>query len=406
MKTRLIIGSWISYDLGNTLFTTGVVGLVFPLWLTGPMGGTDGTLGYLMATSMAALFFLAPLSGAVSDAYGTRMPFLLCVTSICLVSTFLIGEFGYLVSLMLFGCSVISSQLAVIFYNGNLEDISSSKDVGRIGGLGVGIGYFGAILAVVISLVFLDSNGELLVFKIMAGSMFLFNLPLMFIGRYKRAIISDLSFFNICHNAFFDAIKTISASRDDRNWIRFLIARFWYFWAANTAATFAIIYAIQTVGLSKTEVQYVLLLGILFGIPSGIIWGLIVDKVGAFPVLKINVTGWLFILVSGLLIPLMKLPTYSWWPVGIASGIFMAGLYVSERPFILQKAPVNKVGQYFAMYSMVSRASAIFGPFTWGLISHTLTLGQITAVFSLVLCAGIALIILLKPSDRVVKNSC
>ena len=129
----------------------------------------------------------------------------------------------------------------------------------------------------VISLVFLDSNGELLVFKIMAGSMFLFNLPLMFIGRYKRAIISDLSFFNICHNAFFDAIKTISASRDDRNWIRFLIARFWYFWAANTAATFAIIYAIQTVGLSKTEVQYVLLLGILFGIPSGIIWGLIVD---------------------------------------------------------------------------------------------------------------------------------
>jgi|TARA_B100001750_G_scaffold193152_1_gene164113 UMF1 family MFS transporter len=370
------------------------------------MGGTDGTLGYLMATSMAALFFLAPLSGAVSDAYGTRMPFLLCVTSICLVSTFLIGEFGYLVSLMLFGCSVISSQLAVIFYNGNLEDISSSKDVGRIGGLGVGIGYFGAILAVVISLVFLDSNGELLVFKIMAGSMFLFNLPLMFIGRYKRAIISDLSFFNICHNAFFDAIKTISASRDDRNWIRFLIARFWYFWAANTAATFAIIYAIQTVGLSKTEVQYVLLLGILFGIPSGIIWGLIVDKVGAFPVLKINVTGWLFILVAGLLIPLMKLPTYSWWPVGIASGIFMAGLYVSERPFILQKAPANKVGQYFAMYSMVSRASAIFGPFTWGLISHTLTLGQITAVFSLVLCAGIALIILLKPSDRVVQNSC
>ena len=168
----------------------------------------------------------------------------------------------------------------------------------------------------------------------------------------------------------------------------------------------AIIYAIQTVGLSKTEVQYVLLLGILFGIPSGIIWGLIVDKVGAFPVLKINVTGWLFILVAGLLIPLMKLPTYSWWPVGIASGIFMAGLYVSERPFILQKAPANKVGQYFAMYSMVSRASAIFGPFTWGLISHTLTLGQITAVFSLVLCAGIALIILLKPSDRVVKNSC
>ena len=66
MKTRLIIGSWISYDLGNTLFTTGVVGLVFPLWLTGAMGGTDGTLGYLMATSMAALFFLAPDEGSFS----------------------------------------------------------------------------------------------------------------------------------------------------------------------------------------------------------------------------------------------------------------------------------------------------------------------------------------------------
>ena len=405
MKTRLIIASWISYDLGNTLFTTGVVGLVFPLWLTGAMGGTDGTLGYLMAISMAVLFFLAPLSGAISDAYGTRMPFLVCVTSICLVSTFLIGEFGYLVSILLFGCSVISSQLAVIFYNGSLEDISSSKDVGRIGGLGVGIGYFGAILAVVISLVFLDSSGELFVFKMMAGSMFLFNLPLMAIGRYKRISVSDLSFFGICRDAFFDSVKTISASRDDRVWIRFLIARFWYFWAANTAATFAIIYAIQTVGLSKTEVQYVLLLGILFGIPSGIVWGLLVDRIGAFPVLKINVTGWVFILSAGLLIPLIGLPTYSWWPVGIASGIFMAGLYVSERPFILDKAPVNKVGQYFAMYSMVSRASAIFGPFTWSLISHTLGLGQILAVCSLVLCAAIGLVILLKSPHELIKSS-
>ena len=400
MKTRLTITSWISYDMGNTLFTTGIVGLVFPLWITGAMGGTDGSLGYLMALTMAFLFFLAPLSGAVSDAYGSRMPFLTCVTLICLVSTFLIGEFGYLTSLVLFGCSVITSQLAVIFYNGSLDEISSAKDVGRIGGLGVGIGYLGAILAVVISLVLLDSKGEIFVFKIMATSMFLFNVPMMLIGRYKRLNDSDLSFLRICRDAIWTSIETILDSRSDRIWIRFMIARFWYFWAANTAATFAIIYAIQTVGLSKTEVQYVLLLGIVFGIPSGIIWGLIVDKIGAFHVLKINVTGWMFLLIAGLLIPLMELPTYSWWPVGIASGIFMAGLYVSERPFIIQKAPRSKVGQYFAMYSMVSRASAIFGPFMWSLISHTLGLGQLAAVCSLVLCAVLALIILLRTSEE------
>jgi len=400
MNNRLVLSAWVSYDMGNTLFTTGVVGLVFPLWITGDMGGSDGTLGYLIAASMLILFFVAPLIGAISDEFGTRLPFLTVVTLLCLGFTFLIGVYGYVISLLLFSGAVITSQLAVILYNGNLEDISSSKDVGRIGGLGVGIGYGGAILAVLISLLFLDSRGEIFVFKIMAISMFLFNLPLLLFGRYKRLNYSNLSFSRIFLNGISNSIETIKHSGGDSYWIRFLIARFWYFWAANTAATFAIIYAIQTVGLTKGEVQLVLLVGILCGIPSGLLWGFLVDNIGASPVLKINVFGWLLLLTLGVLIPIMDLPGHLWWLVGVLSGIFMAGLYVSERPFIIQRAERNRVGQYFAMYSMVSRCAAIVGPFGWGIVSHTLGLGQTTAAVSLVLCVGVALIVLMAPSKH------
>jgi MFS-type transporter involved in bile tolerance (Atg22 family) len=40
LKTYLTtISGWIVYDVGNNLSYTGVIGLMFPLWLTRTMGG-------------------------------------------------------------------------------------------------------------------------------------------------------------------------------------------------------------------------------------------------------------------------------------------------------------------------------------------------------------------------------
>ena len=37
--SRPAVAAWIVYEMGNTLFFTGVVGLFFPLWVTHEMSG-------------------------------------------------------------------------------------------------------------------------------------------------------------------------------------------------------------------------------------------------------------------------------------------------------------------------------------------------------------------------------
>jgi len=65
----------------------------------------------------------------------------------------------------------------------------------------------------------------------------------------------------------------------------------------------------------------------------------------------------------------------------------LAGLYVSERPYVLSIAPKNRVGEYFGIFNMAGRLAAIAGPFSWGFISVTLGLGQSAAIVCLAVCA-------------------
>ena len=53
------ISSWVIYDMANTMFSAGVVGLVFPLWVISHSGGDDATVGYTLTVAMTLVFFLS-----------------------------------------------------------------------------------------------------------------------------------------------------------------------------------------------------------------------------------------------------------------------------------------------------------------------------------------------------------
>jgi MFS-type transporter involved in bile tolerance (Atg22 family) len=78
----------------------------------------------------------------------------------------------------------------------------------------------------------------------------------------------------------------------------------------------------------------------------------------------------------------------------VMSGVFMAGLYVSERPFVLSMSASDRVSEYFAVYNMVGRLAAITGPFAWGYISSTLGWGQVASITWLSICSLIGFLIL------------
>lgn len=385
------ISSWVIYDMANTMFSAGVVGLVFPLWVISHSGGDDATVGYTLTVAMTLVFFLSPLVGFLSDRLKRRMPFLLVLTLCWIVSTVLIGTWGLKLSLLLVVTALVFIQLANIFYNGLLGDLSTNGNAGLIGGMGVGLGYIGAITAVGMSILLLEDDGHVNLFRLMGFCSLVFTTPLLVAGRYRISMTNGSLFAEVFTETLRLMKSSFQRSVTNSNWMRFLVSRFWYLWAVNAASSFAVLYAVQTVKMSETEVQMILVIGILTGIPMGAFWGWLVDKIGALHVLKMNVLGWVLLLAVAAAIPLMTWPSSVWWFVGSFSGTILSGLYVAERPIVLAMAPLDRRSEYFAMFTMSGRLAAIVAPFSWGLVSTTLGFGQPAAMATLAICALIAL---------------
>ena len=229
----------------------------------------------------------------------------------------------------------------------------------------------------------------------MALLMFILVLPLFLSGRYSIGDTRVTEFRSMLLATLKHAFMSLWEARKKKVWAMFLFARFWYFSSIYAGSVFAVLYGVETVDLTEREVQLILAVGIVFGIPSGALWGFLVDKYGSFLNLKVNVLAWFLILGLAALLPVIDLPSELWWVVGVLSGVFMAGLYVSERPFVISMSESHTVSEYFAVYNMVGRLAAISGPFAWGLISSTLGMGQVASITWLSISALIGFLVLL-----------
>ena len=395
-RYRLTITAWIVFDIGNNLFYTGIVGLLFPLWITRNMGGSDATLGNAIALAMMVAFIASPILGVISDRFNIKMPLLILFSALATIGLFFLGIGSYYHSLILFVVLLSSVHIANIFYNGLLAEISEETNVGRIGGVGVGIGYLGSIVAIFLSLALTTALGYTVLFQLTACVMVALYLPLFVWGHGLSSSPVNISVFNMLADVFQTMWASLFESVKELEWRRFLFARFWYLWAINGASAFAVLYAVETIQLSDYQIHLILITGITFAIPSGILWGWLVDRMDSLFVLKTSVFAFFCVLLMGALIPVFELPKTTWWIVGLTSGIAMAGIYVSERPLLLRLAPKEKVGEYFGVYNMAGRLAAILAPFGWGFISVTLSLGQVVAVSYLSACGLISFLMLLR----------
>jgi UMF1 family MFS transporter len=155
------IFSWAFYDLGNTIFSVLIVSFYFGLWVVSDdVGGTDSDYGYANAASMALVFLTAPLIGALSDQARRRMPFLFVTTLACVAFTAMLGyqKDGWskstilTVSLIFFVIANYFYQAGLIFYDSTLATISTPGNKGRIGGIGIGVGYVGSLIGILSAL--------------------------------------------------------------------------------------------------------------------------------------------------------------------------------------------------------------------------------------------------------------
>jgi UMF1 family MFS transporter len=151
-----------------------------------------------------------------------------------------------------------------------------------------------------------------------------------------------------------------------------------------------------------------MLSAITFAIAGGLLWGRLADRIGPRRTLDVVLYLWIATFALASCMALFTLPPLSLWLVGALAGIGLGGVWSADRPLMLRLTPPDRIGEFYGLYGMVGRFSAILGPVLWGgifqfvvqVLGYRELTAQGVALISLLLMILVSRAILSKVDDR------
>lgn len=412
---RRAVASWVLYDLANTIFSMGVVSLIFPFWVRSEVGEAraDTVYGVITGISMGVIFLVSPLLGAWTDRARRRMPFLITSTVLCVVATALLARGGFALTAVLFIVANICYQAGLQFYDSLLPEVSNESNRGKIGGLGVGVGYLGSYVAVGASLYFGQEN-QVLLFTLYATAFALLAVPcFVFVRERGNPHPRPLTLAGAVASVR-ETVATLRTTRQFPGLARFLIGRVFYTDAINTVISFMALFTVN-VALANghdragagRQAQFIMLAAISCAIAGGFFWGRMTDRLGPKRALTLVLYCWMAFFSLASATGLFALPLAAMYVVACGAGFSLGGIWAADRPYMLRLTPPGRVGEFYGLYGMVGRFSAITGPILWAAILHLAVdglglaplQGQGIAVLSLLGMIVVSFLILRRVSD-------
>jgi MFS transporter, UMF1 family len=377
--------SWVVYDMANTVFSLGVVSLYFPLYLNG-LGLPDRAFAVAASASMAVMLVLSPALGALSDAARRRVPFLVASTLVCVAATAMLGFVHWGLALALFALANVGFLAGLVFYDALLPAVSTAANRGRVGAVGVAVGYLGSLVALGTGRSILAAwpGDYQAVFVAVALLFLVLALPAFFWIREpaKEGRFSASTIGPVTRQAFLGLWRLV---REPGDMSRFLVARVFYSDAVNTMILFMGIYVTTELGMAEAQVTLVLLFGILGAALASPAWGWLVDRRGAAPTLRLVLWAWALGLAGVVALPWTGLPSSTFYGLAAWLGACLGGSWSADRPLVVELSAPERVGTNYGYYGMVGRFSAIVGPLLWTVVVDTLQWGRQAAVASLLL---------------------
>ena len=417
---RRAVVSWIVYDLANVIFTMGVNSLNFPLFVAAMVGAerADSLVGRITAVSMGIMFCLSPLLGAMTDRARKRMPFLFWATFVCCASVALIGRLPFVLSALFWVIANGGYQAGVQFYDSLLPEVTTEANRGRINGIAIGLGYIGSYIAVGVGFL-MKSKGQEFPFAnyfLFVGLAF-FTLAVpcfLFVRERGNDNPRPIFTYDAVAESLRQTIQTLKSGNRYPGLLRFLVGRAFYTDAINTVIAFMSLYTVNvaiSTGLTKEngqqKAQLVLMVAITAAIVGGVLWGFIVDKIGPKRTLNIVLSGWIATFILAASIGFLHLHIVWLFIVACIAGICLGGTWASDRPLMLRLTPPGRVGEFYGLYGMVGRFSAVTGPLLWGATTWLVVeksgmpvlTGEAFAILSLLAMVIVSFIILRRVSD-------
>jgi len=394
---------WAMYDFANSPFPSLMITAFYPLYFKHVMaqGRSDGDLlwGSAVSLSMAVVFILSPLGGALADISGGKKLFMQILTWMCAAATaalVLPGPGAVWAAFALIVAANVGAEGALPFYNAYLPLLADRKSMGRLSGDAWALGYLSFPLA--LACIYPLASGGLgpdnaskagLVPLVVAAWILVFSIPTFVLlpsCRSGRSREKDKSVLSV---AFSRLVLTIKNIRTNRALWGFLPSYFFFTNAVSAVITFTAIFASDTLGFTLKENLLLLLVMNIVAAPGAFVFGRAADRFGLVKMLFVCLFLWLAV-CAGAAMADTKL---FFWIVAFVASLILGATQALSRALMGKLSPGGRETEMFGFMTFAGKGSSILGPVTFGAVS-TLFSSQraavlITGVFFL---AGIVLL--------------
>ncbi len=363
---------WVLYDLANTIFSYAVVTRYFNEWIIIEQGRPDVYVGLMSLAVSVALVVSLPFVGALADASGRRMPFLAGFTVACVAATALLGLVeGVAAALVVGGVAIFFYNSALAHYDPLLTAVAPPERRGLVSGLGVGTGYVGVLLALLVLGQLVPEGDNQRAFLPTAALFLLLSVPcfLWVRDRHVRPPGDVRAPTPSPKSIVEELVTSVRRARSERHG-RLLVARFFYVDAIATVIAYMTVYARRTGEFAGAEVELLLASSVVFAVLGGVAAGALVERVGPKRVL----TGTLVLVTATLLATGLSGWGPLLWVAGPAVGIGLGAVWTSDRVFLIRLCSEERRGEAFGLYALIGKASSGIGPLVlWGGAIYLLT---------------------------------
>jgi len=413
--SRLEIWSWAMFDFANSSYTTVVTTAIFNAYFVKTVASavelSTATLYLTCSLGIANLLVVltAPVVGAIADAFAIKKRFLFVSTLCCVICTAglsLVHQGDVALAMTLLVLSNFAFGTSEDLIAAFLPEIATPEKMGRISAFGWTVGYIGGIAVLGTCLAYVtwaQKAGQtpaqfVPVTMLFVAAIFLAASAPTFIWLKERAHRSaaQTKVSTIAAGAFRHVLNTIGDAKKHRDLFTFLLSLLCYSCGSTTVVALAAVYAEQVMGFKTNESIILIMVVNVTAAMGAFIFGFIQDKVGSVRTLATTLVLW----AVAIFIAFATTDKNGFWCAANIMGIAMGASASAGRALVGQLSPAGRSAEFFGLWGLSVKLSAIIGPMTYGLVTYVSGSNYRLALLSTLLFFILGLIVVLFVDEK------
>jgi MFS transporter, UMF1 family len=380
VRKREVFG-WAMYDFANSGYTTVVLTAVFNAYFVSVVAGgaSWATLAWtlVIGASSAIVMVTMPALGAYADLRAAKKRMLALSTICCVVATVVLAGVGP-GDMVLAALAIVASNT---FYSYGesltasfLPELARPDSMGRVSGWGWSFGYFGGMLSLGLSLGYVlwaqarglpATHFVPVTMLITAGVYGLASLATFALLR-ERAVAQTRTAGDAGLRASVRRlIATWRNARRYRDFMWLLACGACYQAGISVVIALAAVYAEQVLGFKQTDTMALIFMVNIAAALGAFAFGYAQDRIGHKAALAATLAGWVVMTVLAALATGAAL----FWVAAVIAGLCMGSSQSAGRAIAGLFAPSAQLGEFFGLWTLATRLSAIVGPITYGVVT-------------------------------------